>query len=408
MGRSRQVARKLGLAAVSLLVSLLAVEGVLRLAGIGEARRGSPWFAGGSHPRFLFQPDRQAGYALRPGFRGVEVASSGEFQVPVAVDGRGLRDHPHGSQGARGTPRTVLALGDSMTFGEGVRVEETYSSLLERATGARVHNGGVPGYGSPQMTARLVRYAPELRPDLVLVTLQATWDAGRCTHPFVYLEGFIVARAYVERLHLVGGNLYSGEVSWPVVSPAVARLKGHSHLARLGLPALRDLAQVFRDPRRPERPLDFTCSAEALARARRTAEAAGARMVVVLAEAPRESPEEHRADTRELAAALEGRGVAVISLDRLLGPGGAEGLRYPRDGHWNAAGHRRVAGLLASQVSLPPIGVAKRSLTGAAERGLPVRAGKRPLLSASERRPNAGAGVRLLGEASDRSLSGGD
>src|SRR5262245_14528960 len=107
--------KKLALSAFSVLVTLLFAEAALRLLGIGAVGRGSPWFAGGNHPRFLFQPDAESGYTLRPGFKGREIAPGNEFDVAASVDARGLRDHPHT---APSSP-AVLAVGDSMTFGEG-------------------------------------------------------------------------------------------------------------------------------------------------------------------------------------------------------------------------------------------------------------------------------------------------
>ena len=348
-GRVRGLARKLGLSAATLLVCLLLLEVLLRLLGIGAAGRGSPWFAGGSHPRYLFQPDPAAGYALRPGFRGVEVAASGEFRVPVAVDRLGLRLNPRaGAVPADG--ERVLVLGDSMTFGEGVEAGETYPALLAAATGARVYNAGVPGYGSRQMAARLRELAPRLQPRVVLVTLQATWDIGRCANPFVYRDGYIVASSYRDRLYRVGDNLYASETSWPVLGPLTAYAKGWSNLCRLALPALH---QAVAGRRRPSdhgpQDDDGVCLA-ALAAAAAEVQAAGARSLVVLADSP-EAP--FRRDTVDLAAELARRGVSYLALDDLFGhpAGGAPGLRYARDGHWNAAGHRQVARVLAPRLA---------------------------------------------------------
>src|SRR5262249_32490711 len=142
--------RKLALVAVSLAISLLFAEAALRITGIAGASRGSPWFAGGNHPRFLFQADAESGYTLRPGFHGREMAPGREFDVPVAVDANGLRDHRH----VAAARPVVVVLGDSMTYGEGVTSDETWTAVLERTLGARVYDGGVPGYGSPQMRGR--------------------------------------------------------------------------------------------------------------------------------------------------------------------------------------------------------------------------------------------------------------
>src|SRR5262245_4100328 len=139
--------KKLALSAASVLFTLLIAELALRLLGIGAAGRGSPWFAGGNHPRFLFQTDAESGYTLRPGFRGREIAPGDEFDVAAVIDRRGMRDHPHTAPPAP----SVLTLGDSMTFGEGVPAAATWPAWLERSAGVRVYNAGVPGYSSGQM-----------------------------------------------------------------------------------------------------------------------------------------------------------------------------------------------------------------------------------------------------------------
>ncbi len=346
---------KLALVAISILAALLLAEGALRLAGIGAPGRGSRWFAGGNHPRFLVEEDASCGYALRPGFSGREVSSWGEFEVPVVIDGHGLRDHPHSAPAAP----SVLALGDSMTFGEGVEAGQAYPAVLEAEISLRVYNGGVPGYGSEQMACRLRRLLPVLRPGLVLVSLMAVWDRPRCASGFVYLDGYLVAASWRDRLYLVGGNLYPAEVGWPLAGPLTAHLEGRSHLARLTLPALRRLPARLRGvaPRPAERPAE-SCL-ESLVGARADAAREGARLVVVLIE----SAEPGAAEATAAAARFLGeRGLEPVLLDRLLAGEGLERLRFPRDRHWNTEGHQRVATVLARE--LARLGLLPRSATG--------------------------------------------
>lgn len=339
--------RKLLLVAGSLVVSLLVAEGTLRLTGIVGTGRGSPWFAGGNHPRFLFQPDAKAGYTLRPGFRGREIAPWREFDVEVRVDGRGLRDHAHV---APERPR-VLVLGDSMSFGEGVGAEDSWPAVLEHALGVRVYDGGVPGYGSPQMRARMATLLPALRPDLVLVALSPHWDQQRCAQPFVYKSGYIVAQGYADKLHLIDGNLYVADVRWPVVGPATAWAKRISHLARLALPAARAgaaaLARLGRGDDRGDVAGDVSASAATLVGLRGDAAVAGVPVFVVLLDS--RGPQ-YEADRDGLLAALDRRNVPVVALDRLLRDENWAELRYARDGHWNAEGHREVGRALAPLV----------------------------------------------------------
>lgn len=335
--------KKLLLSAVSLLLTLVFAEAALRILGLGATGRGSPWFAGGNHPRFLFQPDAASGYTLRPGFQGRQIARTGEFDVPVAVDARGLRDHPH----AAPARPAVLALGDSMTFGEGVPADRSYAAVIEREAGVRVYNAGVPGYGSPQMVERLKRLLPQVRPDVVLMTLSPTWDRQRCATPFLYKEGYIVGQAYADRLVLAGDNLYLMEVRWPVIGPATAHAKRASVLMRLALPALGHAARSLR--RKPEpspKPRSYEPSARAVDQARRLAERAGARFLAVLIDS--QGPGYAR-DREVLSQALTARGVPFLALDSLPGIDWTE-LHYPGDGHWNAAGHEAVGRALAGRV----------------------------------------------------------
>lgn len=65
----------------------------------------------------------------------------------------------------------VLALGDSLTQGAGVTLEEAWPNLLARKTGWVVVNGGVNGDTSEQALQRLPGLLDQYNPVLVLVTL---------------------------------------------------------------------------------------------------------------------------------------------------------------------------------------------------------------------------------------------
>jgi lysophospholipase L1-like esterase len=335
--------KKLVLSAVSILITLLFAEAALRLLGIGAAGRGSAWFAGGNHPRFLFQADPVSGYTLRPGFHGVEVSRGREFQVPVAVDERGLRVQPHPAP-----PRpSVLAVGDSITFGEGVPADGTYSAVLERTLGARVDNAGVPGSSSAQMLGRLRRYLPALHPDVVLMTLSPLWDRQRCAEPFVYKDGYIVGAEYADRLVLLDGNLYLRETRLPVLGTATAYAERYSHLMRLALPALARAGHRLLQHPRAEAPAAVETTARNLAEGWRLASRSGARFLALLID---DRGADFTRDRKALQARLDGVGVPWVAVDDLLPGARWEELRYPIDTHWNAAGHQRVGQALAARI----------------------------------------------------------
>lgn len=335
----RGCAAPLILVGISLLLALLAAEVALRITGFAATGRGSQWFAGGNHPRFLFEPDPRSGYTLRPGFHGTEVGPAQEFVVPVRVDARGLRDHAHTAP-----PRPlVLALGDSMTYGEGVRDTEAWPAVLERTGNVRVVDAGVPGYGSPQMLGRMQALARALRPDLVVVALSPRWDRQRCAEPFVYKDGFIVASGYAAKLHTIGGNLYLADVKWPVIGPATAYAKRWSHVARLLLPAMRRSAGTIAGEHRHDpavEPVDPLPTADNLARMAAEARTQGASFLVFLLDSL--GPEYAR-DRDALLPELRRRGIAWVDADSFQSPARWRPLHFPRDRHWNAGGHR-VAG----------------------------------------------------------------
>ena len=338
--------KKLALSAFSILLTLLVAEAALRILGIGAAGRGSSWFAGGNHPRFLFQADPVSSYTLRPGFHGEEISPANEFHVPVAVDARGLREQPHPAP----PQPCVLALGDSMTFGEGVPADRTFSAVIEREAEIRVYNGGVPGYSSRQMVGRLRRLLPGLKPALVLVTLSPLWDRQRCATPFVYKDGYLVARSYVDRVVLINGNLYLRETRLPVLGSFTAHLKAHSNLLRIAIPALANGAKkVLLHPKEEPEPTaaDYEPTVQDLTEARRLTESQGGRFLALLID---DRGADYLRDRLAVQERLKALGVPYIAADNLLPGAGWNWLRYPRDTHWNQAGHEAVGKALAVRI----------------------------------------------------------
>jgi acyl-CoA thioesterase-1 len=66
---------------------------------------------------------------------------------------------------------TVLALGDSITFGTGASPQASYPSVLAGLTGWNVVNAGVPGDTSSAALARLPDLLQQHTPALVLVSI---------------------------------------------------------------------------------------------------------------------------------------------------------------------------------------------------------------------------------------------
>lgn len=115
-------------------------------------------------PPGLWRTHPERGHELRPGFVGVS------YDAPVHINTDGLRDFERAVDRSPMTHR-VAVFGDSMTFGIGVPIEQTFPKVLERGLEdagrrAQVFNFGVSGYNTEQeyqyLREAFDRYAPEV------------------------------------------------------------------------------------------------------------------------------------------------------------------------------------------------------------------------------------------------------
>jgi len=68
-----------------------------------------------------------------------------------------------------GQDSIILAFGDSLTYGTGTSRNNAYPAVLERLTGRKVINAGIPGETSNRGVLRLANLIDQYQPDLVII-----------------------------------------------------------------------------------------------------------------------------------------------------------------------------------------------------------------------------------------------
>ncbi|MEI2690247.1 MAG: SGNH/GDSL hydrolase family protein [Anaerolineae bacterium] len=178
---------------LSLLVSLLLAEGLVRLAnslGLVDLSASLAELpaagaedgvqldaAGGQQPLYL--SDQRLHHRMAANWSGffpeeiVQVV--GRSQVPIRTNSLGLRSADVAEPKPADVLR-ILALGDSVTFGWGLRGEDTYPSQLASLLATlrpeqrfEVVNAGVSGYGAWQHARWLEQTGLDMQPDVVVV-----------------------------------------------------------------------------------------------------------------------------------------------------------------------------------------------------------------------------------------------
>ena len=123
-------------------------------------------------PQEFYYPDPKVGHRLVPN------QHSYTHSFPVVTNSNGLRDREFPQAPISGVVR-ILCLGDSLTFGDGVAVEDTYPKQLERLLNQErknkfeVINAGVPSYDTWQEVAYFEEWGIRLKPSIVIIGFYA-------------------------------------------------------------------------------------------------------------------------------------------------------------------------------------------------------------------------------------------
>jgi lysophospholipase L1-like esterase len=167
-------------------------------------------------------PDGEMLYELRP-----DIATTFKL-VPFHTNSRGLRDREYSVAKPANTFR-IAVIGDSFVMGAGVRVEDTWHSILERelseSEGRSVEfiNFGVGGYGLRQYLAVMRSKASTYHPDLFIVGFcadnnmfdrpESNYKTGYRPKPVApgpFLQSFVLANAFSSMPLSLGGLARTG------------------------------------------------------------------------------------------------------------------------------------------------------------------------------------------------------
>lgn len=138
------------------------------------------------------QHDPYLGWIPREGFSG----NKDVWKKEITILKNGIRSNTDKKAKEVAGPVSILAVGDSFTFGAQVSNAETWPALLEKISGKTVINGGVSGYGLDQIFLRADHLIKIYKPDTLILSFVAD-DIYRCRYakragaekPYIEVEG---------------------------------------------------------------------------------------------------------------------------------------------------------------------------------------------------------------------------
>lgn len=371
----RQVLQNVGGIVFGILVALLITELVLRAAPQLMPAAAQIRHRADSDVKVdseVWVPDPYLGYKLPPGVDTLFEAFP-EKPYRVRTTSLGYPDIGFRSAERDGRPVAVL-LGDSFTLAEGVSFEASWSTLLGERTGWNVLNFGLNGYGPPQYTRMLERYALPLKPGLVLWVFCPN-DLGNAYDFHQAIEegrGAVGYRSHRERTGLayVTDALWTGlrdhSYSVDTLSFVVRALK-HGVPVKVNTGTVEFTAQwdywkplIALDDRRIRKGWEWT--QQDLLEARDAARASGAEFVVVVipfreqtywdllrGKLPNWDKENPDGPGDLVRTFCKEKGIRVLDLAPAFRERGRTGeqLYFSGDGHWNPAGNEFAAETIA-------------------------------------------------------------
>lgn len=312
------------------------------------------------HPPGMYILDPDVGYALAPDFKGK--ISRPEFQIDFSTNEVGLRGIS--PRPLKANTFRILVLGDSQTWGFGVKDNETFSVHLEKLLSAhygnfdiQVLNGGIPGYGTADQLAFLQSRGAALKPDLVIIQFLSVNDLQENRTPARMwadlTDGFLSAQDVfkngskeaapvlgVRAQHWLKENVYLARLTLDLVGYIGARTGALSKIDELWG---EDFTQA-----------DAQLGQELLIEMTSTASKLGAGILLLYTTGQAQVIQDtynlpHTAAV--VANAAQYTGTPWIDLaEQMQQRADRYALYYRQNGHWTPAGHQVVARILANEI----------------------------------------------------------
>jgi hypothetical protein len=292
--------------------------------------------------------DPLLGYVPRAGYSG----DDNVWRTRVTIRADGLRSN--GERARPPGPGSILAVGDSFTFGDQVSDRETWPAQLEELLQRPVLNGGVFGYGFDQTVLRAEQLLERFEVERVVCSLIAD-DLTRCE----------LSRRYTPKpwFALAGDGLELRGVPVPDTSAEntldrqwLRRAMGHSALLDVLLWNGAPSWWVGQAPEVREHPrgAGLTLGKRLVERLARQCAARNVPLLLVLQAQAAELGPADSVHAAELLAHGERLGIATLDLDRRYRALSASDPAFHDEffaGHMTAAGNRWVAEQIAGALS---------------------------------------------------------
>ena len=338
------------ISALSIFFALLFIEVSVRILGragiISIPPPGIPIFS--NLPRGCVDSKSEP-YRLVPGFRGTMISPRGDFIAGFSINDSGYRGV---LSSLENKPRIAL-YGCSFTFGEGVLDTETIAARLEEMMrtlpeykSAAVMNMGVSGYSAKQMKELADCSISELKPDTIIFVIPSA-GMWRLSAPFKVFSGHIFfANVYpglVEYNGIICHSNYSG-----LLKKIHVFLQVHSSLFRYS--RNKNIFAFFR-----KKTDSVAANGEQISKRifTRDTQSQSLLLDVMKEMLAMES------DTLNVRILLFGPNYELLNeaiekppfLGKILYVPFSEDTpdteySFPRDGHWNAQGHKKMAEIL--------------------------------------------------------------